>query len=374
VDTHVKERLTGAIILVGVLVLLVPELLTGPKRPAEPTQLNTDEPPLSSYTIDLSDDANASRASAPPAPNKPVAGATAPMGAASPDAEGGGSVEFAEPESSGETSDEAGSAVVTPGEDAGAEASDPKSGSAARNPASERPSENAAAQAAALAASKGAAEAKGGGNSAGRESADGARPVAGGAVNGKSATGAKPAASGSANSKLADGAKSAANVGGNARQADDAKAAQSGVANDESATAGGPAKASSPAGKVGASTGKGATVEKPAPSQSTPPKAATAARAENTDAPPDAKPAVAKAASGSGYAVQLGVFANRKNAERLATDLKGKGFSAAVSESKSGGKRLYKVRVGPEPDRSAAQALQGKLSAIGQKGSVVSAR
>jgi DedD protein len=70
----------------------------------------------------------------------------------------------------------------------------------------------------------------------------------------------------------------------------------------------------------------------------------------------------------------LGVFANRKNADRLASDLKGKGFSTSVSEGKSGGKRLYRVRVGPEPDRAAAQALQARLAAIGQKGSVVPAR
>jgi len=51
-DPRAKQRLTGAIILVALFVLLVPELLTGPKsvnRPATP-----EEEGLRRYTIDLS--------------------------------------------------------------------------------------------------------------------------------------------------------------------------------------------------------------------------------------------------------------------------------------------------------------------------------
>jgi DedD protein len=51
-DSLVKERLTGAIILVVLIVLLVPELLSGPSRPAPVSQ----DPPLRSYTIDLADE------------------------------------------------------------------------------------------------------------------------------------------------------------------------------------------------------------------------------------------------------------------------------------------------------------------------------
>ena len=57
-----KERLTGAIILVVVIVLLVPELLSGPSRstpqalPALAT--SSEEAPLRSYTINLADDAH----------------------------------------------------------------------------------------------------------------------------------------------------------------------------------------------------------------------------------------------------------------------------------------------------------------------------
>jgi DedD protein len=68
-DSLVKERLTGAIILVVLIVLLVPELLSGPSRTAPAPQAaapssSTEEPPLRSYTIDL---ANESRGSTPSA-------------------------------------------------------------------------------------------------------------------------------------------------------------------------------------------------------------------------------------------------------------------------------------------------------------------
>jgi len=70
----VKERLTGAIILVALMVLLVPELLTGPIRFAPRTASvapSAEEPPLRSYTINLADDAH-SRSAAPPGPQQPT--------------------------------------------------------------------------------------------------------------------------------------------------------------------------------------------------------------------------------------------------------------------------------------------------------------
>ena len=57
---QVKERLTGAIIVVALIVLLVPELLSGPIRSAPRTVAmasSVEEPPLRSYTIHLADDA-----------------------------------------------------------------------------------------------------------------------------------------------------------------------------------------------------------------------------------------------------------------------------------------------------------------------------
>ena len=62
-----KERLTGAIILVVLIVLLVPELLSGPSRSAPAPQAavsSTEEPPLRSYTINLADDSHGASSSA----------------------------------------------------------------------------------------------------------------------------------------------------------------------------------------------------------------------------------------------------------------------------------------------------------------------
>ena len=60
-----KERLTGAIILVVLIVLLVPELLSGPSRsvsPAPAAVTSSEDPPLRSYTINLADDAHSTGA------------------------------------------------------------------------------------------------------------------------------------------------------------------------------------------------------------------------------------------------------------------------------------------------------------------------
>ena len=61
-----KERLTGAIILVVLIVLLVPELLSGPSRSVPAPQAaatSSEEPPLRSYTINLADDSHSADSS-----------------------------------------------------------------------------------------------------------------------------------------------------------------------------------------------------------------------------------------------------------------------------------------------------------------------
>ena len=69
--------------------------------------------------------------------------------------------------------------------------------------------------------------------------------------------------------------------------------------------------------------------------------------------------------------MQLGVFASRENAERLALEVRVKGFKASVSPVTTGSRKLYKVRVGPTADRAAAQELQGRLKAVGRPGGTV---
>ena len=94
-----KERLTGAIILVALIVLLVPELLTGPlrskpagtkSRAADAPALSTEipsakaRPPLRTYTLTLGPSAPASRIAAPVSPPDRTAQApqTVPIAAA----------------------------------------------------------------------------------------------------------------------------------------------------------------------------------------------------------------------------------------------------------------------------------------------------
>jgi DedD protein len=84
----VKERLTGAIILVALIVLLVPELLTGPLRSAPRAAAMAPpagEPPLRSYTINLADERQARNAATHPSgPEQPAPlGSTAPQESAS---------------------------------------------------------------------------------------------------------------------------------------------------------------------------------------------------------------------------------------------------------------------------------------------------
>lgn len=77
-------------------------------------------------------------------------------------------------------------------------------------------------------------------------------------------------------------------------------------------------------------------------------------------------------ASKSGWAVQLGSFASRDNAQKLVRQLKGKGYSAYVLGGGGSSGKLYRVRVGPAPDKAAASALASKLRTAGHTGSVVS--
>jgi cell division septation protein DedD len=69
--------------------------------------------------------------------------------------------------------------------------------------------------------------------------------------------------------------------------------------------------------------------------------------------------------------VQLGVFAKHANANRLAQELKEKGFHTLVSESSSRGRTLWRVRAGPFAERAAAEQLSARLRTAGHAGSVV---
>ena len=296
-----KERLTGAIILVVLIVLLVPELLSGPKGRSAPASAgsiptSSEEPPLRSYTINLGDDSHSrpestgSNGPAMPQPSGPEQPTVQP-GGPPPDAS----------KAQGEPPDAASATATSQVPGGSQSASSPTPGSQA----------------------SGAPQ----------------------------ALGASQAASSPTPKSQSSGPSQA-----------------SGTSQTASAQATPSGEAAAPAQRP-----VNTPVQKPTPppgaARSEAPKPARVAAA--LEKPAKSHPSAAAATSESGWAVQLGVFANRENAERLAIDVRVKGFKASVSPVTSGNRKLYKVRVGPTADRAAAQELQGRLKAAGRPGGTV---
>jgi DedD protein len=110
-------------------------------------------------------------------------------------------------------------------------------------------------------------------------------------------------------------------------------------------------------------------VPKPEAAKTEPPKAeppkTAAATAPRSSAPPPA-------AKGD-WAVQLGVFGEEDNARRLAARAAALGHRASVARYSSGGRDLFRVRVGPLETRARAEATASALSAHGLTAQVVAA-
>lgn len=80
------------------------------------------------------------------------------------------------------------------------------------------------------------------------------------------------------------------------------------------------------------------------------------------------------AASSAAWVVQLGSFASRQNAERLARSLDRRGFRMSVSSARAGARVLWRVRAGPAPTHAAAVHLAGRLRALGHRGELIPVR
>ncbi len=94
------------------------------------------------------------------------------------------------------------------------------------------------------------------------------------------------------------------------------------------------------------------------------------AGAEEDAAP--SRPVVAPAESSTGmWAVQLGSFSSKDNAERLAAELRKQGYAAFLSQVAADDGRLHRVRIGPQRDRDSAEAMAARLEKVGHKGQVV---
>jgi DedD protein len=107
----------------------------------------------------------------------------------------------------------------------------------------------------------------------------------------------------------------------------------------------------------------------PAPPTHPPPATPSRAAAPQAPAPPPAS-AAAASVKGGGFVVQLGSFANQANAERLAAQVRTRGFQVTVSRS-SRGKHLYRVQVGPAQTRAAAEQLLARLRSTGHGGPIL---
>jgi len=120
----------------------------------------------------------------------------------------------------------------------------------------------------------------------------------------------------------------------------------------------------------GAATGsvKGSGVEQPGPAS-----AGSVAQPASRPAANHAQRTAAQGApSGAGWAVQLGSFSSQDNAQRLVTQVRGRGFPAYfLPTGRSGGKTLYRVRVGPRADRREAARLAAALQKAGYRGQIV---
>ncbi len=87
----------------------------------------------------------------------------------------------------------------------------------------------------------------------------------------------------------------------------------------------------------------------------------------STELKRDTAPAqIAAATSPTGmWAVQLGSFSERENAERLAVELKELKFAAFLSQSPSESGNFHRVRIGPLKDRASADAMAERLQKSG---------
>ena len=72
-----------------------------------------------------------------------------------------------------------------------------------------------------------------------------------------------------------------------------------------------------------------------------------------------------------GWAVQVGAFGATATADKLARELQSAGYKAYVSPVARSGKTLYRVRVGPEAERSRAEVLAVSLKGRGLPATVV---
>ncbi|MDE0489651.1 MAG: SPOR domain-containing protein [Gammaproteobacteria bacterium] len=74
------------------------------------------------------------------------------------------------------------------------------------------------------------------------------------------------------------------------------------------------------------------------------------------------------AAAGPQWAVQLGSFSSRANADALSEWCREQGYGVKVMTGQDGGGTLHRVRVGPYASRDAADSAVAELALLGRRG------
>ena len=87
--------------------------------------------------------------------------------------------------------------------------------------------------------------------------------------------------------------------------------------------------------------------------------------------PEQAPPRPAATSTTGMWAVQLGSFSNKDNAEKLAADLRKQAYAAFLSEVRTDEGVMHRVRIGPQKDRESAEAMAGRLAKVGYEGKAV---
>ena len=113
---------------------------------------------------------------------------------------------------------------------------------------------------------------------------------------------------------------------------------------------------------------------KPADQPAAEPKREPEPKGEQTVAAAARAPAAPPKAAAGDWTVQLGSFEDEANAKRMAQRAGTFGYKAEVSTSRDGARTLYRVRVGPQATKAAADAAASALRAHGMEARVVAAR
>lgn len=126
-----------------------------------------------------------------------------------------------------------------------------------------------------------------------------------------------------------------------------------------------------PANQLADTPPKSQPVVEPSDPEPEPVKTRPAPEPVAEEAPAEQDEPAATSSSTGMWAVQLGSFGNQENAERLAADLRKQGHAAFLSQVMTSDGQRHRVRIGPQKDRAAAEAVAASLKKAGHDGKVL---